>query len=147
MKFLKNYTQFNESNQIDTILDKISKHGMDSLTAKERFILDNPDNKEKEFDIDLDGEMVSYGEKISKKEPLSKWSKDAEYDILEYLHKNFYRIFSDDYVAEDNIGRKLTIEQVISRVQTYFNSTLGEIGELVSKWSTGMLSEKFRGLK
>lgn len=120
---------------------------MDSLTAKERFILDNPDNKEKEFDIDLDGEMVSYGEKISKKEPLSKWSKDAEYDILEYLHKNFYRIFSDDYVAEDNIGRKLTLDQVISRVQTYFNSTLGEIGELVSKWSTGMLSEKFRGLK
>lgn len=146
MKYLSNYTDFNkkinESHTIDDILDKISKYGMDSLTDNERHILDNPNDVPKEFEIDSDGDMAMNGEKVTKKDPITSWNKDAEYEVLEYLYQNFYRIISDEYVAEDNIGRKLTLIEITDRVKKYFNTDIPEITELIGKWSTGLLTEK-----
>jgi len=132
----------NENHLIDEILDKISKYGIESLTPREKSILDNPSSADKEFSIDSDGDLTKFGEKLTKRDPLTEWTKDAEYEVLEYLYENYYRIKSDEYVAEDNVGRKVTLSEVIERVKKYFNTELDEIVDLINKWSTGLLTEK-----
>lgn len=52
VKRVINEKKFENQSEVDRILDKISAHGIDSLTQKEKNILDNPDivGDEEEYD-------------------------------------------------------------------------------------------------
>lgn len=59
MKYLKTYESYNQE-EIDKILDKISKSGVDSLTRIEKMKLDNSDNKSFSSKEELIGKIKSF---------------------------------------------------------------------------------------
>jgi hypothetical protein len=58
MRYLKLFEKFNQS-EIDKALDKINKHGVNSLTWHEKEILDNPESQNELEGTDLVHESVS----------------------------------------------------------------------------------------
>ncbi len=77
--------RFNSQEVVDKILDKISSQGLDSLTDKERYILNNPDEEfemddsEDDYDesyfSDIINEIIEKG--LVKKENLSNEDEDV----------------------------------------------------------------------
>ena len=79
MKHIKLYEELTDD-EIDDILDRINSHGMNNLSAVDKFNLENHDKPTKEYKIDYFWDFVNKAD----------WSSDYDYNrIKKYLHSNY----------------------------------------------------------
>lgn len=114
MKYLKNFESFN----IDDILDKISASGMNSLTTKEKAILKNQSNDNKDVEglyqriEDLKADLAVYDKKHMSSDLQGQELKDALvnrskitnelFDIQDTLEYTYGIEIKDDEDEEEN---------------------------------------------
>ena len=139
MRYIKTYKESLTQDRLDYLLDKIGDKGIESLSSKEQQEL-NTFNKTAKSDVsvDNDGDLVVSGEKLNKREKISEWSHSLEDEIVEYLFNNFTRTLDG---VKDNLDLDIELDNVISRVEKFFNCILPEINKVVSKWYNGLLTE------
>ncbi len=142
---IKRYKFFCESlsqEKIDSILDKISEYGYESLTQIEKDLINSFNGDIKSDDssdvkIDNDGDLSIGGEKLNKRKEVTKWDRNLKDEIEEYLFNNFRR---ENGLIYDNLELKVDKEEIINRVKRFFNCKLQEVNDFIIDWCKRGLS-------
>ncbi len=147
-KYIKKFNSFlNESlseDELNDILDKISKNGIDSLSERDRLELDNYDNPNYDFKSDICNEIselvkkyggiITMGEIQAESSPFYKQT-DQEIHLIERLMDTGVEIVVYGGFEYDDEIREYTVNY-----DDLDNHTLLEIKELImSAIDTGVL--------
>ena len=101
-RIVEDKLKYENQEMIDAILDKINEYGMDSLTDKEKHIINNPDEKfepeEDEIELDAAEEIIFSNEAMSRL--IS--SELISYDEILILDDNSFQV--NNIIDEDGYG-------------------------------------------
>ncbi len=102
MKYLKKFEKFSEE-EMDKILDKISKDGIDSLSNEEKYLLDNQNEDQGDYKTkliyDIQLKVIKYGSSISMQDLQAESSpvykeQGQTIDLIERLYDDVVEVVS-----------------------------------------------------
>lgn len=128
----------NENIEVDKILDKISKRGIDNITDYEKSILDRHSKGEYKF-RDKDEELRDYFDKefsLLHTEPYEeKGLGDKIKSGFHFVDKNAETYFTFEEMVGQRMSNTLFIdEQIFNNIQKRFDVSMDELKEVLVPW-------------